>query len=366
MQEKNLRNLCSLWLIFIPIRESSSLLDQSSFLDIEQPAQLLAYLRERGHIGAKETPVMRSLSGGVSNRTVWVERASGEAWVLKQALAKLRVPVDWFSSPERVHREALGLRWLAQLAPAGTIPALLFEDHEQHLIAMQAVPHPHENWKVALLGGGLQMAHVAQFARLLAAIHRGAWQRRAELAPIFADRAFFESLRLEPYYGYSAGQVPAAAPFLHRVIDDTRQRTLTLVHGDYSPKNVLLHQDTLILLDHEVIHWGDPAFDLGFALTHLLSKAHHILAQRGAFVEAAHIFWQQYCAALGDVPWVATVEPFAVHHTLACLLARVAGRSALEYLSDEERERQQATVVRLMGGEVERVRDLVFRFTGDL
>src|SRR5688500_8276374 len=85
-------------------------------LDIEQPDQLLAYLRAEGHIAQDETPHCQTLSGGVSNRTVLVEHPSGESWVLKQALAKLRVPVDWFSSPERVHREALGLRWLQELA----------------------------------------------------------------------------------------------------------------------------------------------------------------------------------------------------------------------------------------------------------
>src|SRR3712207_9220852 len=81
-------------------------------LDIEQPGALLSYLRGTGRIGEEEDPVVHVLAGGISNRTGLVERPTGEAWVLKQALVKLRVPVDWFSDPERVHREALGLRWL--------------------------------------------------------------------------------------------------------------------------------------------------------------------------------------------------------------------------------------------------------------
>src|SRR5205823_8859415 len=92
-------------------------------LDIEQPDALVAYLRRSGRIGPDECPRVRVLAGGVSNRTVLVERRApaghAEAWVLKQALPKLRVPVDWFSSPARIHREALGLRWLARLAPPG-------------------------------------------------------------------------------------------------------------------------------------------------------------------------------------------------------------------------------------------------------
>src|SRR5688572_23871594 len=217
-------------------------------LDIEQPDQLLAYLRNTGRLETREEPRFQALSGGVSNRTVLITRPSGEQWVMKQALAKLRVQVDWFSSPERIHREAMGLRWLSQLAPPDTIPALLFEDHEHHLLAMQAVPQPHVNWKTLLLAGDLQSQHVEQFARLLGAIHRRAWERRAEVAPAFADRSFFESLRVEPYYSYTATQLPAAASFIEALIADTRARLLTLVHGDYSPKNILIYENRLILL----------------------------------------------------------------------------------------------------------------------
>jgi len=321
-------------------------------LDIEQPEALIAYLRAQGHVADNETPTINLLAGGVSNRTVLVRRASGEAdveaWVLKQALAKLRVRVDWFSDPGRVHREAMGIRWLSKLAPADTIPELVFEDEAHHLIAMTAVPEPHENWKTALLDGRLETDHVDQFAKLLGHIHRAAHEHRSDVQPAFADTGYFESLRLEPYYGYSAEQVPEARRFQQDLIAHTRQRKHTLVHGDYSPKNILVHNNRLVLLDHEVIHWGDPAFDLGFSLTHLLSKAHHLPAHRDAFADAARRYWRKYRDTLGDVPFADDLEPWAVRHTLACLLARVAGRSPLEYLGDEERARQRNAVTRLM------------------
>jgi 5-methylthioribose kinase len=330
-------------------------------LDIEDPAALLAYLRETGRIAPRENPRIRVLAGGVSNRTVLVERDSGEAWVLKQALAKLRVAIDWFSDPARIGREALGLKHLAQLAPAGATTPLVFEDPANHVLAMTAVPQPHENWKSVLLAGRVDADAVRQFGELLAAIHRNAWLRRAELAPLFDDRRFFESLRLEPYFAYAATRVPEAAEFLGRLVADTRGRRLTLVHGDYSPKNILVHHGRLILLDHEVIHWGDPAFDLGFALAHLLSKANHLADRRQAFAVAADAFWITYREHLGDVPWAADLEAAAVRQTLGCLLARVAGRSPLEYLDDAARARQQAAVVALMADPPARVEALVDR-----
>jgi 5-methylthioribose kinase len=332
-------------------------------LDIEQSDQLLAYLQQAGRVGSDEWPVVRNLAGGVSNRTVLLERASGEAWVLKQALAKLRVAVDWYSSPVRVHREALGLQHLSEIAPPGTIPAPLFEDEPAHLLAMQAVPEPHENWKQLLLRGGLAPGHVAQFGELLGTIHRRSHERRETLAPIFADQSFFESLRLEPYYSYTASQVPAAAPFLNALIADTRARHLSLVHGDYSPKNILVYAGRLILLDHEVIHFGDPAFDLGFSLTHLLSKAHYLANQRPAFRQAAQQYWEVYLTALGQVPWCdSDLEERAARHTLACLLARVAGRSPLEYLDTAARALQQQIVLDLLARVPRTVPDLIDRF----
>ena len=317
-------------------------------LDIEQQPDLLHYLRQSGHIALDETPAITVLQGGVSNRTVLVERPNGEAWVLKQALAKLRVQVDWFSPVERVHREALGLRWLERIAPPGTITPLIFEDFQHHLIAMAAVPKPHENWKQMLLRGEVKRAHVEQFATLLGTIHREGARIRTELEPLFSDRGFFESLRLEPYFGYTASQVPAARPFLLALIEETRAHSETLVHGDYSPKNILVHDNRLVLLDHEVIHFGDPAFDLGFSLTHFLSKAHHLPEYRNDFADAVRVYWTGYRNIVIDEPWADDLEARAVRKTLGVLLARVRGRSPLEYLDPTERDRQAAVVIALM------------------
>ena len=330
-------------------------------MDIEQPAEILAYLRDHKHTTPDETPRIARLSGGVSNRTVLVERANGDAWVIKQALEKLRVPVDWFSSPQRIHREAEGLRWLGKLAPPGTLPGFVFEDHDHHLLAMQAIPQPHANWKTLLLAGQVKPSHIIQFAMLLATIHKNAYEQRKQVAPVFADTSFFESLRLEPYYAYTATQVPQAANFLHRLIADTRASQITLVHGDYSPKNILIYADRLILLDHEVIHWGDPAFDLGFSLTHLLSKAHHLAHVRADFRDAAHLYWQTYAQNNPDMA-SSKLENQAVRHTLACLLARAAGRSPLEYLSDAERKAQITCVTTAIASTPDTIPTLIDTF----
>ena len=333
--------------------------------DIEQPGVLHSWLIGHGYIPAAELPTYTVLPGGVSNRTVLVDRSPRQSWVVKQALAKLRVQVDWFSSPERIHREAAALRSLIDLAPPDAITPLVFEDVADHIIGMEAVPVPHENWKVQLLRGDLTDDAVDQFATIAASIHAKSAEQIEALRPEFGDRTFFESLRVEPYYEYTASQVPGAFDFYADLIGDMRRRQETFTHGDYSPKNVLVHDNRLILLDHEVGHLGDPTFDLGFAMTHLLSKAHHLPAHRDQFAAATNRFWATYWQTVstdGAPAWTADLQQRAVRQTLGCLLARVRGRSTLEYLDHTERDRQATVVVDLMAQPPENVGALTIEF----
>ena len=335
----------------------------STNLDIEDPSALLGYLRAEQRIGAAEEPGIEVLPGGVSCRTVLVNRSTGESWVLKQALPRLRVEVEWLSDPARIHREALGMEWLERLTPSGSIAALVFEDEANDLVAMKAVPQPHDQWKSLLLAGEIVEDHVRQFGSLLAAIHRRAAEI-PELAEVFDNRTFYESLRLEPYYEYSAGQEPAAAEFLHGLVADTRRNRLTLVHGDYSPKNVLVHKGRLVLLDHEVIHWGDGAFDIGFGMTHFLAKALHVDGKRDGFLDAARLFWSTYREEAGGIFATADYEAKAVRHVIGCVLARAVGRSKLEYLSPGERRVQADAAIALTVDPPPTVDEAVGRFGG--
>jgi 5-methylthioribose kinase len=317
-------------------------------VDIEDNGQLLDYLRATKRIGAQETPVIRRLQGGVSNKTVLLLRPEGPAWVLKQALSKLRVKSDWFSDPSRIRIEADALRFLLDIVPAGAITPLVFEDAEQNILAMEAVPEPHENWKERLLSGQIELPLIQEFGRMLGLIHRRSYFKSSELRTKFADRTFFHTLRLEPYYEYSAAVMPAAKPFLCALVADTLSRQETFVHGDFSPKNVLIYQHRLVLLDHEVAHFGDPAFDIGFSLTHLLSKAHHLPNSRFVLVDSVLHYWETYSELVRDLDWSAGLERRATRHAAACLLARAVGRSPLEYLDQSERTRQTRAALHLI------------------
>jgi 5-methylthioribose kinase len=335
-------------------------------LDIENFDALQCYLSVHGFVKLGETISLEKLAGGVSNRTVRLAWADGHGWVLKQALSKLRVNVDWFSSPERIAVEARALRWLNRSAPSGTTPAFVFEDLENHLMGMEAIPAGHENWKSVLLSGRIVSEHFEQFGLLLGTIHRRSSECRAEVAREFADTTYFESLRLEPYYLYASHNVMAAAEFLNALARETLRHKDSLVHGDFSPKNTLIYRSKLILLDYEVVHFGDPAFDVGFALTHFLSKAHHLPPVRDRLASAAELFWRAYYDEVMQIDWAELVEARVVRHTLGCLLARVAGKSPLEYLTPSERARQHDVVLKLMKEPPDNIPDLIAEFVSKI
>jgi 5-methylthioribose kinase len=331
-------------------------------VDIEEFDLLRDYLTGQGRIKPGESVSFKKLVGGVSNRTVRVARADGSGWVMKQALAKLRVNADWFSDPERIRVEANAIRSLNSLAPKGTIPLFIFEDLANHLIAMEAIPEESENWKSVLLSGRIIPNHFEQFGLLLGTIHRKSSQAGPEIRTAFSDTSYFESLRLEPYYLYAAQQTPEAAGFLNALVKETRCHCDSLVHGDFSPKNTLIYRGKLILLDYEVVHFGDPAFDVGFALTHFLSKAHHMQSDRVSLGSAAALFWDVYRRQIESLDWAEELEARAVRHTIGCLLARVAGKSPLEYLTIHEVAIQRAVVLQLIASHPTSVKKLIAEF----
>lgn len=309
---------------------------------------MLAYLRAKSRIGQSESPNMSILKGGISNKVVRVDRNSGESWVIKQCLNKLRVATDWPASPQRIHQEAKAIRWFQTFLPSGSVGNLIWEDQEENIIALETVKEPHQNWKTLLLSGSLNEKYPKDFGSLLGKIHRQGHAQEAEAKNMFGQISYFDSLRLDAYYRYSAGQCPKASDFYKDLINETLSTRITVVHGDYSPKNILIYEKSLILLDHEVIHWGDPAFDLGFAMTHFLSKANHLPEHRSAFIQATHVFWVSYLEALGPAEWSGDLGFRAAKHTMGCLLARVIGRSPLEYLNENEAKRQMDAVLFLL------------------
>lgn len=276
------------------------------------------------------------LAWGVSNIVLRVDTPV-RSFVVKQSRKQLRTPIEWFSQLERVWREVDTMRALDGLLPAGAVPRVLFEDRENYLFAMEAVEADHRVWKAELLDGNLDAGIATRLGVLLAAIHRDS-AGQDELIEKPGDRTIFDELRLDPFYRYMAETTSNEdlRNSLRSLIDDTLARQHCLVLADFSPKNILLTSSGPVVVDFETAHIGDPGFDIGFFLSHVLLKVvfHHQRA--GEALDLSRVFWQAYCEELGEpVGGHVDLERQCVRHLGACMLSRVDGKSRVDYLNEE-------------------------------
>ncbi len=296
------------------------------------PEEASDYLRAAGVLPAGEQVSVEELGGGVSSQVLRAE-TDEQCVVLKQALPKLRVADDWRSPVERALTEARAATALARLLPPGAVLPPLHADAQRHLFVMPCAPAGAETWKAKLLRGELATATARRVGELLGLLHRRS-RGDAALAREFASREFFLTLRVEPYLDTTAERRPELAGAIARQKDLLLATRQCLVHGDYSPKSLLVGPDdpaAVIVLDHEVAHWGDPAFDVAFCLTHLHTKSVAFHERASGYLALAGELWGAYLAAARP-PDPDGLERHAVA-LLGCIIAaRVDGKSPVEYL----------------------------------
>jgi len=310
---------------------------------IKEPILLSAdnvqhYLVERG-LWPPDAPMsVRELGGGVSNIVLLVEGKGqgGEIrrWVVKQALEKLRVKDDWRSERSRIFREAEAIQALSPVLGPGALPQVVHVGLENYLFVMTAAPAGSATWKEALLNGKADV-DVARQAGAMLALMITASRRDASFKTAFAERAVFDQLRINPYYRTAATRHPDVGPLIEKLIEDSWQIRSAIVHGDFSPKNLLVQGRHIFLIDFEVVHWGDPAFDAGFLLNHLLLKAFHQPRFGLLYFLMAREFWNQLVRGCEETD-LQDFEMMTGRHLGALMLARIDGKSPVEYIRDEK------------------------------
>jgi 5-methylthioribose kinase len=216
----------------------------------------------------------------------------------------------------------------------------LFEDRPNYLFAMTCAPDGAVTWKSQLMEGRVDSRIAARLGGALATIHSGA-RTHAALRRTLADTRLFEELRIDPYYRTVARRHPDLAPHIDALIAamDLPVEERTLVLGDFSPKNILVHGGGLVLLDFECAHAGDPAFDLGFFLTHLVLKEIRVITSgheaSPRYLGLTRDFWDAYLETRALEPdAIAELIRRTNRHTAACCVARVDGKSPVEYLDE--------------------------------
>lgn len=307
-------------------------------------APVLELLRAAGLAGANEHPRAVPLAGGVSSDIWKVDLAQGPVCV-KRALPRLRVAQLWEAPVERNRYERMWMEAVGAILPGAT-PRVLAHDNTG-LFAMEYLPpERYPLWKAELAAGHADRSHASTVGERLARIH-AATAGNSSVAERFATDASFRAIRLEPYLIAAARRHPALAARLHALAERTAATRHCLVHGDVSPKNLLIGPQGPVFLDAECAWYGDPAFDAAFCLNHLLLKCLWVPTARDAFIACFDAFSASY---LAGAHWEsrAALEARVASLLPGLLLARVDGKSPVEYLtgeSDQARVRRVASAL---------------------
>ncbi|CAB5129097.1 5-methylthioribose kinase (EC [Olavius algarvensis associated proteobacterium Delta 3] len=308
---------------------------------------ILDQLRRDGHIrsaDARATP----LSGGVSSDIYLVEDGS-ETWVVKRALEKLKVRDDWFADISRNRFELEYLEYVGAILPQA-VPRVVFAG--DGYFAMEHLGEGFANWKQLMLDGRYEPACAEGAGYTLGVIHRasrGDWSARER----FDSTDNFHQLRSDPYLVTTGIRHPDLTPMFEAEVNRLESTRECLVHGDYSPKNILVSESRMVILDCEVAWYGDPAFDLAFLLTHLHLKAVHRPSASTVLATMARKTVASYLAARDlEDPESTEMLQRTCRLLLMILLARIDGKSPVEYLTDPEQKQwvRRFTKRALLGG----------------
>lgn len=273
------------------------------------------------------------LTGGVSSE-IWRVELPDRTLCVKRALGRLKVQAEWHVPVSRNAYEWAWFKFAAAHAP-DAVPAPVAHDPELGMFAMEYLdPERFPNWKRLLLDGVISAENAAAVGTRLAILH-AASAGDATLERAFDTLPLFHAIRLEPYLIATAVKHPDLASRLGELAERTGAARIALVHGDVSPKNILLGPRGPVFLDAECAWFGEPAFDAAFCLNHFLLKCLARPAARERYLECFERFARAYLDGASWEP-AAGLEARTAALLPALFLARVDGKSPVEYLPDED------------------------------
>lgn len=286
--------------------------------------QVKIYLNQELLVSRDDSVLVEYLSGGVSCR-VWKIVQNNNRWVIKQALEKLDVQADWFSDVERIHREHRVMKQIELIVPNSNVPKVLHVDYTNHVYMMTCAEEGVETWKNIMMSGVFNVNTAKSASALLSQIHSQSDKIDEEQKTEFSDQKYFNQLRIDPFHRFLIQKYPELTVNITKLIDELSLQRTCLVHGDFSPKNMLVQKNgEIVLIDFEVAHWGNPVFDLAYCLGHLMLKAWH-LKKHEELLGLIRAFLDSYKGEVRNL----------LPHLGLMLLARMDGKSPVNYIQDE-------------------------------
>lgn len=303
-------------------------------VELLNPSTVVEYLTSKNVIQKNDNPQVEVLTGGVSNVVIAITTAN-QKLVLKQALAELAVSEKWEADQRRAIVEANAIELFNKLTP-NQVPKLIFLDPDRFILVLERVPVGSTVWKSDLLAGVINPDIGLKLGATLASWHNYG-EKSAEAKIKFMEDSLFEQLRIDPFYRFVATKNPQIEVPIRKLINELEGDKTTVVHGDFSPKNIMVAtNDDIYILDFEVTHVGNPVFDLAFLTAHLLCKFFRTDDRLHAklLANTAISFMKEYQT-------LRRISPSVTRHAALIALARVEGKSPVNYLSTDAQQKLQ-------------------------
>ena len=274
----------------------------------------------------------KKIEGGVSSE-VYKVRTSKKSYCVKRSLAKLLVKKDWFVDTKRLKFEYFWLKHCKKIIP-NSIPKIIKYDHKKKILIIEFFNDTkYFTLKSLLLSKKINIKLINKISRSLFKIHKKSRGSKIKNKYKGNDKNFFD-LRLDAYFNEVKRVHPKLIKKVNKIILDYRKNSSTLIHGDFSPKNILTNNKVIKFIDAETCNYGDPVFDLVFFTNHLLIKSIFIPSKKKLFLESYKNFFDTYIKLL-DWENRKNFCQRCINMIPIMLIARVDGKSPVEYIKDK-------------------------------
>ncbi len=300
-------------------------------VNIADEQALRQYLLQKGIVMPEQHYGIEYCPGGVSGVVAFL-KTDDKLMIIKQAREKLNVKDEWLADPKRMLAERDGNILFHKIAPESA-PAVYFCDEENYIFVRAAAPEHCRMWKTDLLAGLLDYVVADKTILALVKVHNECAYSE-EIKAMFRSKKIFYELRISPYFEFTAQKHPRLRAYIEPLGRELMEAEISLVHADYSPKNVLVDGRDICILDYEICHYGHPALDVGSYATHIVLKAVKCKQWAGAFFDMLECMMARYFDMMSYMD-KAECEAMSLRILPVIMLARVDGKSPVEYLTDE-------------------------------
>ena len=293
---------------------------------------------------------------GVSSDIWYVKTDQNIEFCIKRALAKLTVKEDWYAPISRSNFEAMYFKHCYKMAPSN-FPKLLGHDNKKFILAMEWYsPDYFLVWKKKMLNKKIEKKDIINVSDLLVKKHKKFFNSK-NVEKQFDNDATFYSIRIEPYILFTSKKYPDYKNRFDSVAESLVKNKKTLIHGDFSPKNILIKDNNPIILDAETACWGDPVFDLAFCNNHLLLKCLLPDGLGKKLLDLSFKFVKNY---IDNISWEDknSFTKRLLDITPLLLLARVDGKSPIEYFKIKQQELTRQLGKHLLTDEIKNLEQL--------